>query len=175
MLLNIQRMATTHKSSFNLIAILGLVALGFYMLSPRSSDPAIDAPLDLEFTSIEGNQVNLHDLKGKVVLIDFWATWCAPCREEMPKVVAAYEKLHDRGFEILGISLDQAPKEVREFAEKHGMPWEQCCSEGGANPIARRFHIDAIPTMWLVNRNGLLVTTDARGHLEQEVERLLNE
>ena len=67
----------------------------------------LKSPLDLHFTAVDGSDVDLSKMRGKVVLIDFWATWCGPCRAELPNVVAAYKKLHDKGFEVVGISLDQ--------------------------------------------------------------------
>src|SRR6204780_1062417 len=64
-------------------------------------------PLDLKYTAVDGTKVDLATMRGKVVLVDFWATWCPPCRGEVPNVVAAYKKYHDKGFNIVGISLDQ--------------------------------------------------------------------
>src|SRR2546428_11372592 len=80
---------------------------------------------DVKFTAVDGREVDLAKLKGKVVLVDFWATWCGPCVGEVPHVVETYKKFHDKGFEIVGISLDQNKDALVNFTKSHGMTWPQ--------------------------------------------------
>jgi thiol-disulfide isomerase/thioredoxin len=132
--------------------------------------------MDLKFKATDGSDVDLSKLRGKVVLIDFWATWCGPCVAEIPNVVSAYEKLHSKGFEIIGISLDQDEEKLAAFTKSKGMTWPQYFDgKGWTNEISTRFGITSIPTMWLVNKKGVVVDTNARGHLEAQVEKLLSE
>src|SRR4029077_13775590 len=86
---------------------------------------AIGKPVDIQYTAVDGRQVDLSKMKGKVVLIDFWATWCGPCVGEVPDVKAAYEKLHGKGFEIVGISLDSDKNALTDFIKDKGMTWPQ--------------------------------------------------
>jgi len=131
-------------------------------------------PIDLKFTAVNGDLVDLTKMRGKVVLIDFWATWCPPCREEVPNVVAAYKKFHDQGFEIVGISLDKDKAKLDAFTKEHGMVWPQFFDgQGWNNKISSEFGIDSIPAMWLFDKNGKFVTADAREDLEAQVEKLL--
>lgn len=137
---------------------------------------AVGKPLDISFTAVDGRKVSLADLKGKVVLIDFWATWCGPCVAEVPTVKATYDKYHDAGFEIVGISLDDSKEELLRFIKEHQMTWPQYFDgKQWNNDISFRFGIDGVPTEWLVDRNGNLRDTNARSNLEGEVRRLLNE
>ena len=128
-------------------------------------------PLDLDVTAMDGSHVNLEKLRGKVVLLDFWATWCGPCVQEAPKVVATYNKLHDKGFEIVGISLDQNKESVVRFTKKLGMTWPQYFDED--KTVSSRFGIEAIPGMWLIDKEGHVASVDARGDLSGKVEKLL--
>ncbi len=131
-------------------------------------------PLELAFKAVDGRSVDLAAMKGKVVLIDFWATWCGPCVGELPHVLEAYHKLHDRGFEIVGISLDQEKDALEQFTKKRGMPWPQYFDgEGWGNKFAQEFGITGIPAMWLIDRDGKLVDMEARNDLAGKVERLL--
>lgn len=133
-------------------------------------------PVDLKFTALDGREVDLEKLRGKVVLIDFWATWCGPCRAEIPEVMKTYQKLHDQGFEVVGISLDNNKAKLESFVKEKGMPWPQYFDEkDGGNAISTKFGIESIPTMWLVNKQGMLSSTDSRGDLENQVTKLLAE
>jgi thiol-disulfide isomerase/thioredoxin len=109
----------------------------------------------LEFTSLSGEQINLANLKGKVVLIDFWATWCGPCRVVMPDLVETYKQYHDRGFEIIGISLDKDKSQLEKYMQEMGITWQQYY-DGLVwnNKIASRFGVRGIPHIVLVNKNG---------------------
>lgn len=133
-------------------------------------------PVDIRFTALDGREVDLAKLKGKVVLIDFWSTSCGPCIAEMPGLKAAYEKFHPRGFEVIGISLDDKESVLRKFITQKQLPWPQHFDgKGWENQFAVRYGIFGIPTVWLVDKRGNLRTVEARGDLEQRIERLLAE
>lgn len=134
----------------------------------------VGKPLDLKFTAIDGREVSIASLKGSVVLVDFWATWCGPCVGEIPNVKAAYEKLHPKGFEILGISFDQEKDALETFVKKKGMTWPQYFDgEGWQNKFGQEFGINSIPAMWLVDQKGILRDLNARDGLAEKVEKLL--
>ena len=143
-------------------------------LTAQAAPPAVGQPLALKFTTASGKHVDLAEMKGKVVLIDFWATWCGPCVKEVPHVVEAYGKYHDKGFEIVGISLDSDKSALSKFIKEHGMAWPQYFDgKGWENVMAKRFGIHSVPSMWLVDKQGNLVTTNARADLDGQIEKLL--
>jgi thiol-disulfide isomerase/thioredoxin len=133
-------------------------------------------PLEMKFTAVDGREVDVSKLQGKVVLIDFWATWCGPCVAELPNVLKAYKELHPKGFEIVGISLDGEKSELEAFVKEKGMEWPQYFDgKGWQNEIATKYGIQSIPAMWLLNKKGMVVSTAARGNLEEQVTKLLAE
>ena len=142
-------------------------------------------PLDLRFTAADGREVDLAQLRGKVVLIDFWATWCVPCLKEMPAVRAAYRKYRDRGFEVIGIAFEKAPgpraspmertaEQLVRFARENDLPWpHHYDGRYWDNEFGRRFSIRELPTAFLLDREGKLLTTDVHGEkLEAALSRL---
>jgi thiol-disulfide isomerase/thioredoxin len=134
-------------------------------------------PVDLKFTATDGKEIDLANFRGKVVLVDFWASWCGPCIGEMPNVVTTYQKLHSKGFEILGISLDQDKDAMEAALKKHEMTWAQYFDGAGwQNKISTSFGINSIPAAWLIDKKGMLRETGLRGEaLGAGVEKLLAE
>jgi len=142
----------------------------------RKKFERLGKPVAMSFTSTDGRKVDLLEMKGKVVLVDFWATWCGPCVKELPKVIEAYTKLHPKGFEIVGISFDQDKDALSGFVKKKEMPWVQYFDgEGWGNKYGKEFGIQSIPTMWLIDKQGNLRDLNAREDLVGKVEKLLAE
>jgi thiol-disulfide isomerase/thioredoxin len=136
----------------------------------------IGKPVDLQFTAVDKREVDLGKLKGKVVLVDFWATWCGPCVAELPDVKSAYDKLHAKGFEIIGVSLDNDQSALEKFVKDKDMAWPQYFDgKGWENKFAKQFGIEAIPAMWLLDKKGVLRYTEARDGLPDKIEKLLAE
>ena len=128
---------------------------------------------DFSVADLDGDPISLSAYRGKVVLLDFWATWCGPCVGEMPNVKRVFEKYRDRDFDVIGISLDTDEAALRTFIEENNLPWRQIFSgEGWDSPLARQFGIRGIPAPWLMDRNGKLLSPHARG---AELERLVSE
>ncbi len=131
-------------------------------------------PISLKFMAVDGTPVDLSQMRGKVVLIDFWATWCGPCVGEVPNVVATYQKYHDQGFEVVGISLDQDKNALLSFTQQNGMTWPQYFDGNGwQNRISSSYGITGIPAMLLIGKDGLIYSYKGRENLADKVEKAL--
>ena len=124
----------------------------------------------------EGKEVALNDVLGKVTLIDFWAAWCKPCRAENPNVLAVYNKYHDKGLNIIGVSLDRTAEAWKKAISDDGLPWNHVSNIAYFNdPIAKLYNINAIPAAFLLDDQGVIVAKNLRGPaLEAKVAELLN-
>ncbi|MEM9075990.1 MAG: TlpA disulfide reductase family protein [Bacteroidota bacterium] len=124
----------------------------------------------------QGDLLALSDIKGKVTLIDFWAAWCRPCRLENPNIVEVYKKYHDKGLNVVGVSLDARAEDWNKAIEADGLEWNHISNlKRFQDPIAQLYNINAIPAAFLLDENGVIVAKNLRGPaLEQKVAELLN-
>ncbi len=139
---------------------------------------AIGKPaIPIEAVTSDGKEISLEAYRGKVVLLDFWASWCAPCRQEMPNVKKIYNDFHAKGFEILGISLDDTSAKFRGYVEEQKMPWPQIFDGKGWNSeVGKSYAVNSIPATFLLDRRGTIRYRDLRGdELYEAVEALVAE
>ena len=124
----------------------------------------------------DGETLELKNLLGKATLVDFWAAWCRPCRAENPNIVSVYEKYHDKGLNIVGVSLDRTADAWKKAIEDDGLNWNHISNIAYFDDeIAKLYNVDAIPAAFLLDENGVIVAKNLRGPaLEQKVAELLN-
>lgn len=130
----------------------------------------------------EGKQLALNDVLGKVTIIDFWAAWCGPCRRENPNVVKVYNKYHDKGLEIIGVSLDGTPKQKDpkdawlKAIKQDNLTWHQVSNLNYFNdPVAKAYNIKSIPATYILDENGTIIAKNLRGpQLEAKIAELLD-
>jgi thiol-disulfide isomerase/thioredoxin len=134
-----------------------------------------EAP-DIKLPTPEGKELSLSSFRGKLVLVDFWASWCGPCRTEMPNVVKVYKKYHDKNFEIFGVSLDQDMNRWVEAIKSDGITWPQVSDLKYWNSeVVRTYGIDGIPFTVLVDKDGKIIAKGLRGvELEKAIENVLS-
>lgn len=138
-------------------------------LAPGSLAP------EFELTTPNGKKLALKDLRGHIVLIDFWASWCGPCMDEMPNVKALYEKYRDRGLEIVGVSMDNNKAKWEGAIERTGLVWHHVSSLRGMNrcPVAKLYQVVAIPKLYIVGKDGKIIAKDLRGEdLRAKIDEL---
>jgi peroxiredoxin len=130
---------------------------------------------DFDEKDLAGKPLSIANYKGKVVLLDFWATWCGPCVGELPNVIKSYEKHHDKGFEIIGISLDKNEEGLKSFTKDRNMTWQQYFDgKGWGNKLAQKYGVQSIPATFLLDGEGKIIGRDLRGEaLEEAVTKAL--
>jgi len=124
---------------------------------------------DFTLQAPDGKDVSLSDYRGKIVLLDFWASWCGPCLREVPNVKKVYDKFHDKGFEILSVSLDDKKDNWVNAIEKNDLNWGHVSSlKGWSCPVAKLYNVSGVPAMLLLDKEGKIVATKLRGDLLME-------
>ena len=142
--------------------LIALLAAGYWYWSRRPNLSAGDMALDFSATLADGRNVHLSDLKGQYVLLQFWGSWCGPCRAENPHLVQLYSKYHDKGFEIFSVGLERDPRAWQRAIAQDELPWtwHTLGLNDFNNPIAQLYNIKSIPMTFLINREGKVVGVD---------------
>jgi thiol-disulfide isomerase/thioredoxin len=161
-----------------IIPVLVLVFLATFSNAQREVANITDPRLQIKLPTVAGDSITLASQKGKVILLDFWASWCGPCRVSNKKLVKLYEKYKSQGFEIFGVSLDQEKRDWEKAIQKDKIAWLQVNDPRGSwnAKTAADWNISVLPTSFLINKKGDVVAIDLDGkELEKVIKELLQE
>ena len=151
-------------------------AKDYELLFPLAPQVGDTAP-EIELPSLNGELAKLSSLKGNIVLLDFWASWCSPCRKENPNVVRMYNKYHEKGFDIFAVSLDKTKQAWQQAVKQDGLTWTHVSDlKYWQSAGAKRYNVHSIPQTFLIDKKGVIVAIGLRGvALEQKIIELLGE
>jgi thiol-disulfide isomerase/thioredoxin len=173
----LREMGQTFAKIFEGASNKQLVGLSKFLEQQMKQLDKIGTEIEITGVKTDGKDFDLKKLKGKVVLVDFWATWCGPCIAEIPNIQTAYKKYHAKGFEVIGISLDRKDddEKLANFIDNRKLPWG-CINIEDSRKLADKYQVNAIPYPLLVGADGRIISMRARGpQLERLLERLLSE
>ena len=144
------------------------------MIDEAKRDPMGKVIADFQQADVNGNMVNIQSFRGKYVLVDFWASWCGPCRGENPNVVKAFNQYKDKNFTVLGVSLDKTKNAWLDAINADGLAWTHVSDlKGWGNEVAAQFGITSIPQNLLIDPNGIVIGKNLRGPaLENKLETI---
>ncbi len=154
-----------------MLTLLAATCISFNLFAQQ---PAVGAfAPDIRLPDMKGKSVTLASLKGKVVVLDFWASWCGPCRRSMPDLKAIYEKYKGKGLEVYAVSLDTEKKDWANAIKEDATTWVHVIDAD--NAVGKKWEIQYIPNTYLLDKNGRVVSINSNhAALEQEIEKLLN-
>lgn len=135
----------------------------------------VGKPAEISGLTLSGDRFDIASLKGNVVIVDFWATWCGPCIREMPKLAKFHQAMRDKGLEVIGVNLDEDIDAVRKFVESNQVPWQNIVRED-ASQLAEAYRVQAIPTLMLIDKNGNIVAfTNQVDSIHERAKELVEE
>ncbi|MFM2358443.1 MAG: hypothetical protein RLY16_436 [Bacteroidota bacterium] len=155
--------------------VFTLICLSFSLLLTKAQVRIGSPAPEIALPDTKDSVVKLSNLKGQVVIVDFWASWCGPCRAANPHMVALYNKFKDKGLVILGVSIDDKPKAWKAAIKKDKLPYLQVIDpDGWSATSAAKYGVEAIPATFLIDQNGLIAAIDEElPVLEKKVAQLL--
>ena len=162
--------------NFRMLFLIFAFAFSAFAVSGQGPIPNItDYRLDFTVVDLKGDSIKLSSLKGKVLILDFWASWCGPCRFSNKYLVKMYSKYKDKGLEILSVSLDEETKDWKKAVSKDKITWIQGIDRGGWDAMAAiKWQVDALPSSFVVNKNGDVVAINLeKDELEKKIKELL--
>lgn len=162
-----------HTRTLIFLSLFAIVAFVFYKYRQPRFVAGEKAP-DFEVGLLTGERAKLSDLQGKYVLLQFWGSWCGPCRKENPELVALYQKYHDRGFEIFSIGIEQNPQAWQRAITQDGLLWKYHSMESSefSGELAQKFNIVQIPTIFLLNAQGVIMGVNLK---PEYIDKMLGE
>ena len=166
----------TFRLSYECIASKYVIATARFL--SLSKEPKVGGLyIDFEQENSEGKKIKLSDIRGTYTLIEFWASWCGPCRKSNTDLVKTYQKYKDQGFEIIGVSLDINKKYWVKAIEKDGLPWENVSDlNGDENEVALMYGINKVPDNFLIDEKGIIVDRDLRNdELKKKLAEVMGE